>query len=134
MTEECFLFDSSIWIDLIRGKVHKGIQREAKRLLAEEKVVVSPIVILEILRGSRSESEYRKREENFKALPSLSVTDLVWEKSYHLAFVLRQRGFLFPLSDILIAATAIHYDYTLMHTDKHFETIARHSTLKTRTL
>ncbi|KKK75360.1 hypothetical protein LCGC14_2874480, partial [marine sediment metagenome] len=51
------------------------------------------------------------------------LTDIIWEKSYKIGFKLRRTGINMPLTDILIAAVASHYNYLLLHRDKHFPLI-----------
>ncbi|MCH7761942.1 PIN domain nuclease [candidate division TA06 bacterium] len=132
MNDEWVLIDTSLWINLIRGNVEERIQNEVKRFLAEGRVATTPMVMLELLQGTKTEKEYRTRENRLKALRYFSNTEEVWEASFRLSFHLRQKGLSIPSWDILIAASALHYNCTLLHSDKHFEAIAQHSSLKIR--
>jgi len=132
MNREWALLDTSLWINLIKGKVNKDIQEAVERLLIEGRVVLTPMIKLELLQGADTEEEYRKQEEYLNALPLLSLTEGVWQTGFRLAFTLHQKRLSIPSWDVLIASTAIHYDCTLMHSDKDFETIARNSSLKSR--
>jgi predicted nucleic acid-binding protein len=54
----------------------------------------------------------------------------LWEKAYELAFQLRRKGVTIPYTDILIAATALAHEATLLHVDAHFDLAAQFSSLK----
>jgi predicted nucleic acid-binding protein len=51
-----------------------------------------------------------------------------------LGYDLRRAGLTIPTVDIMIAALALEYDCLLLHADRHFEQIAKHSPLQTKSL
>jgi len=128
MTSEKHLVDTSIWVRYFSGEV--SIKESVRTLLLQDKVLTTGIIIVEVLRGARTESEYNQLYHDFKALPMLSIDASVLEESYRLGFKLRKAGIVVPLADILISAVAICNECTLTHRDKHFSTIAQHSKLK----
>jgi predicted nucleic acid-binding protein len=66
----------------------------------------------------------------FKAFHFVTVS----EEDYYSASLpgssLRRKGISVPSTDLIIAASAIKGDYTLLHQDHHFDLIAKHSSLK----
>ena len=98
-------------------------ETQIKSLILKERAAVCEIVTLEVLRGVRSQKEYGQLYADFAALPTLRLTDIVWERSYKVGFKLRRAGINVPLTDILIATVASHYNCPLLHRDKHFPLI-----------
>jgi hypothetical protein len=88
------------------------------------------VIILEFLNGARSDKEYNLLEEDFSALPLLSVDQAVWQSAGRTAYRLRKLGINMPLTDVLIATVAIRHQCRLMHSDKHFKLISKHTDLK----
>lgn len=122
MSSERFLIDTTIWVLYLKGD--KDIEDRIRSLILQDKVATSEIVILEILRGARSQKEYNHLHDDFKALPLLRVDDLVWEESYRMGFKLKSAGINAPLDDILIASLSDRYGCPLLHRDKHFPLMA----------
>jgi len=86
---------------------------------------------MEILRGAPSKKVFEQLRNNLLALPFLTISDKVWASSYDLGYNLRIKGLTVPPTDLIIAAAAIHNNIPVLHRDKHFELIAKHSPLQT---
>jgi predicted nucleic acid-binding protein len=123
------LADSSAWIDYLRDASVVTDQFEAS-LRARSLVTTDP-VIMEVLAGARSPVE----EERLSALLGTARRfpceriDYVEAARIHRAC----RGSGEPVRnmlDCLIAAVAIRAALPLLHADRDFETIARHSLLE----
>ena len=128
MTSELILADTTIWVHFLRGSGVK-FQERLVPLLLSDRLVTTPVIIMEILRGAKSSKEYDKLDRDLAALRCLEITAKVWERSYRLAFTLRQHGINVPLTDTLIAATTQEYKTRLLHDDRHYTMIATASTL-----
>jgi len=89
-----------------------------------------PVVRIELVSGALSRAERDRLAEMLDALPRLDMTEDVWREAADLGFQLRQRGVNVPVTDLLIAASAIAGRCILHHRDRHFTMIARHSPLK----
>ncbi len=118
MNSEKYLIDTTIWVLYFRGE--KELEDKIKSLILEERAITTEIVILEVLRGAKSQKEYNQLYADFTALPILRLNNIIWEKSYKVGFKLRKMGINVPLADILIATIASHYNCSLLHRDKHF--------------
>jgi predicted nucleic acid-binding protein len=134
MTNDLILVDTTVWIHFLRGS---GIQFQERLvpLIMTDRIATTPVVIMEILRGARSQKEYDKLSKDLAALRSLELSAQVWERAGRLGYALRQKGINTPLTDTLIAAVAQEYNVLLVHDDKHYEMIAaatllRHESLK----
>lgn len=118
MNSEKCLIDTTIWVLYFKGE--RQLEDEIKSLILKERAATCEIVILEVLRGARSQREYGQLHADFAALPAFKITNIIWEKSYKIGFKLRKMGINVPLADILITTVASHYNCLLLHRDKHF--------------
>lgn len=129
MTSDLVLADTSVWVHFLRGSgIH--FQERIVPLIMTDKLVTTPIIIMEILRGAKSQREYDKLSKDLAALRCFDVSAKVWERASKLGYALRHKGLNAPLTDTLIAAVAQEYNACLLHDDRHFEMIASISTLK----
>jgi predicted nucleic acid-binding protein len=129
MNPETVLVDTSIWIEYLRG-TNESVRKRLAALVSADKAATADIIIMEILRGARSDREYDVLREDFLALPRIEMTGAVWEKAWRTGYELRRKGVHIPLTDTIIAGLALEWSCTLMHSDKHFDLIARHTDLK----
>lgn len=130
MKSDQILVDTTIWVKFLRG-LDTGVRDRLSAWIREERVCINEIIILEILKGARSDREYAPLHDDFSALRLLTITGPVWELAGKTSYKLRKRGIDVPLTDILISATAVHYQCRLWHADKHFDLIAGFAPLKT---
>ena len=125
-----YLVDTTVWVVYLRG-LDVSVKETLTGLIAEEKVFISEVIIMEILRGAKSERAFRILREDLLALPQLETSHEVWEEAWSISFRLRRKGVTIPFTDTLIAATALHYRCALLHVDRHFELVADHFPLQT---
>ena len=128
------LVDTSLWILALKPGARGHWIDELRFLIPQRQVGINPIIRMELLTGSRSEKEYGEITDVLGALTSLEVTDAVWQEACRLGFTLRRKGLTVPNTDILIAASAIHYRCILYHYDHHYQLIAKHSPLEEKTI
>lgn len=127
--------DSSAWIELFRGTgstVHLRL-RELIRRGAD--LAVTEIIIAELLAGARRDEVGRTRDR-LLAFPVLRLRGLSdFESAATLYRACRDAGE--PVRDIrdcLVAVPTIRAGATLLHADRHFETLARHTPLRVEPL
>jgi predicted nucleic acid-binding protein len=128
-----FLIDSTIWIKYLRG-LDTTLKDTISPIILSERAYTSAIIIMEILRGAKSDKEYTMLYNDFLALQQLDINNEVWESAWMLAYKLRKKGINVPLTDVLISALSLHYDCVLLHSDKHFKIISKHTNLKEKEL
>lgn len=129
MLAERFLVDTSVWVKCFRG-LDKALSERISSLVLEERVFASEIIIMEILRGAKSDKEYNMLYQDFLALPQLTIGHDVWEMAWKTAYKIRKSGINVPMVDVIISAIAMRYKCILMHSDKHFNLIAKHTGLR----
>lgn len=123
------LADTSAWVEFLRGTespAHAALREAVRR----EAVVTTDPVIMEVLAGARGPAE----EERLSALLGIARriacerADYVEAARIHRAC--RANGeHVRNMLDCVIAAVAIRAGTSLLHADRDFETIARHSGL-----
>lgn len=130
MKSELFLLDTSIWISVLRKNPMEALKERIEHLLRENLVAITPIVGVELLWGAKSEIDFERLKKRLDSLNPFTMNTKVWDEASRLGFYLRKAGITVPSTDIIIAATAIHYDATLIHIDRHFDMIASKSPLR----
>ena len=129
MNGEKFLLDTTIWVKYLRG-LDDSLKDRVASLVLEDRVFITEVIILELLRGAKTDREYTSLSEDLLALPRLAVSDAVWKAAWRLSYTLRKKGANIPLADTVIAAVSIHYACTLLHSDGHYPLVAKHAGLK----
>ncbi len=130
MSIESFLLDTTVWIKYLRG-LDETARDKVGSMVLEQRAYTTEIIMMEILRGAKSNKEYAMLHADFLALPRLHINREVWETAWAIGFKLQRGGANVPLVDTLVSAVALHYKCTLLHADKHFPLIAKHTGLKT---
>lgn len=131
MNERFVLIDTSVWIQVLKRDPPPALAETVRQTILNRRAATTGIVMLELLGGVRTESDYRELSEELRALYYLP-TEKAWPEAWQLSFRLRGHGITVPSADVIIAAVAIAHRCTLLHADKHFAVIARNSTLETR--
>jgi predicted nucleic acid-binding protein len=126
------LVDTSVWIELLNGRLGLRISEEELVNFA----TCGPIV-QEVLQEMRSDPSSGAFREAFLALPMLSdplprTSFLAAAEIYRLG---RAKGYTIRSStDCLIAAVAIENRTPVWHKDRDYEAIAEYTSLRTRSL
>jgi len=103
-------------------------------MVTDRQAGLQPIVRVELLSGAMSDADYERLAEVLDALPQIDLTPETWREAARLGFQLRRKGVSIPVTDLLIAASALHNHCLLIHSDRHFPLIAGHSPLKERSI
>ncbi|MCE7862082.1 MAG: PIN domain nuclease [Bacteroidetes bacterium CHB5] len=129
------IFDSTIWVDYLRGK--KSAKTDLlDQFLAEYDPVnvhLCPPVFQEILQGLNKEDNPVLIKDLLITCQFLNLDGFFCaEQSAILYRQLRDKGVTIRKpNDCLIAFYAIHFKLELVHNDKDFEKIAKYTPLKT---
>ncbi|HUP69203.1 MAG TPA: PIN domain-containing protein [Acidimicrobiales bacterium] len=104
-----------------------------KALAAEGVLYMTEIVALELLYSARSSNDYESRWKGLSSLPWLHLNQEVSARALdiqrQLAGVAQHRR---PIPDLLVAATALEHDATVLHYDRDFDLIAEATGLSAR--
>ena len=118
-----FLIDSSAWIEYLRPSGSAKIKARVRKILESEEAVSCGIVVVEILRGARTEKDYRILRDSLLSLPGIPITRDVIDRASRWGFQLGRKGSQVPTTDLIIASCA-YKTARLVHADKDFEIIA----------
>lgn len=125
------LVDSSVWIDYFNGQVSTATDK-LDALLGVEQIAIGDVILMEVLRGFRSDTDYHTAK---KLMSSLTVFELLGSElairsAEHFRF-LRKRGITIrKTADVIIATFCIEHDHSLLFTDKDFQPFVTHLGLK----
>lgn len=124
--------DSSVWIDLFRGT--GSVWHHALRTLIDRDadLVTSEVVLMELLAGAPSRHALRQMRSALLAYPVLRLRGVDdYEEAADIFRTCRADGATIrSLSDCLIAVPAIRAGASILHNDRDFDVIARHSALR----
>jgi predicted nucleic acid-binding protein len=116
-----YLIDTSVWILALRKKFDPKIKSYVEELLDEDKIVINPIIKIELLSGTKTKKEFLRLKMRLDALPEIAMDQNIWEETQKVAFELRKKGLSLPLVDKIIFSCAKSFGCTLVHMDRHFD-------------
>ncbi len=122
------LVDTSVWIDYVRGRPTKAVERLRILLDRGLSAFLTSLIYQEILQGAESDKVFREFCAFFSSQRFLHPLDPIasHERAARLYFYCRRRGLTIRSSaDCLIAQIAIEHGATLLHDDRDFENIAK---------
>ena len=126
------IIDTSVWIPLLNGIDHPKADRARAVIEGPEDVGVPGIILEEILRGLRSDAQFRRvRDLLLSDFTYLEMRQPLFIHSAEIFRALRKKGrTIRSPTDCLIAACAIEEMTLLLEDDADFHTIAEVAPLK----
>lgn len=124
--------DSSAWIEYLRG-TGEPIDRKLNGLIdADADVAITEIVVMEVLAGARSPRHGSDLRACLLAFPLLTLDGLSdFEEAAQIYRDCAVAGeTLRTMTDCLIAVPAIRERASILHKDRDFDAIARHTDLR----
>lgn len=104
-----------------------------KALAADGALFMTEIVALELLYSARNRADYDSRWDGLMTLPWLHLTAAVSARALTIQGQLARRGqHRRPIPDLLVAATAVEHEATVLHYDRDFDLIAEVTDLSAR--
>jgi predicted nucleic acid-binding protein len=130
---EPLIFDTSVWIDFLRGKRNPQSDLLTSYIEQEDQVLLIPTILQEVLQGIREDTQYRQIKDIFSYFTVLQLPPIQAAiGAAELYRALRKKGVTIRKSnDCLIAFYAIELTTSLVHLDGDFALISKHSKLKT---
>jgi predicted nucleic acid-binding protein len=125
MTDHC-LIDTSAWILALRKRHDPEIKDYVFDLIENDRIVIHPLVKVELLAGAKNRNEFSRLKQRLDALPAISLDEETWEAAQRMAFKLRRKGVSIPLVDTIILASAESSGCTLVHKDRHYDLAGPH--------
>ena len=126
------LVDASAWIEFLRG-TGSPVDRTLTKLLQENaELATSEVVAMELLAGVPSDHARHAIRSRLLSLDFLSLDGLAdFEDAASVYRACRLAGeTLRGLTDCLVAVPAIRADAEILHRDRDFDAIARHTPLR----
>lgn len=125
-----YLADTSAFEQQRHSEAADGL---LEALAADGALCMTEIVALELLYSARNSADYDTRWNGLTALPWLHLTADVSALALEIQRQLARRGtHRRPIPDLLVAATALGHDATVLHYDRDFDLIAEVIDLKAR--
>lgn len=116
--------DSSVWVDFFNDTDNPATDL-LEQLLdhGEVRLVVPDLVLFEVLRGFRLESEYRQARLLMETLSieAAGGTEVALAAAQHYRSLRAQGVTVRSPIDVLLAAFCIENDYALLHRDRDFQ-------------
>ena len=104
-----------------------------RALTADGALYMTEIVALELLYSARNPDDYETRWDDLGALPWLRLTEAVAVRALDIQHQLAGLGqHRRPIPDLLVAATALEHDATVLHYDHDFDLIGEATGLSER--
>ncbi|MEY4752133.1 MAG: hypothetical protein RIQ60_4347 [Pseudomonadota bacterium] len=128
------LVDTTVWIDLLRGRDTPAVIR-LRALLANGEAQIAPVIVQELLQGASDERSLDTLTRRFTVLPMLEPraggathadAGRLYARCRWAGLTIRSPHY------CLIARTAIEQDVALLHDDRDFEFIAQVDTRLTQ--
>ncbi len=119
--------DSSVWIDYLKGaQTQQTKQLDAMLGDSSLDIVMLDMVLMEVLRGIRSDHEYKNTKEALTALPVHPAGgETIAMQAAQIYRKLRSKGQTVRSSiDLLVASWCLHSDADLLHNDRDFAVIS----------
>jgi predicted nucleic acid-binding protein len=121
MIRDGVIVDTSVLIAFFKGR--NGYVEEVSRLLQENRLVLTGIIIAELLQGLKGLREEQRISDLLLAITPFELTTELWVKAGKMSLSLKRKGINLPLTDMAIAVLAIEHDFSIFTLDKHFEKI-----------
>lgn len=124
------MVDTSVWIDYINGVVNWQTQRLRRAIATSDVVVIAPIIIQKVLQGLQDKNYQRIKNSllSYRTVMIDPVDLAIYAAELYRS--LRKKGIAIRKpNDCQIAYLAIFYDFPLLHKDRDFKHIARHTSL-----
>jgi predicted nucleic acid-binding protein len=126
------LIDSSIWIDWLSTRDTPGTQKLDALLDTPITLFICDRILQEVLQGVRDDPRAREINKQLDVFECLDTGGVELARtSAELFRGFRKKGVTVRGSiDVLIAALCIEHKLSLLHNDRDFDVIAKHSALR----
>jgi len=125
------LVDTTVWIDFFGDRPEPHVAAVEELIDNDEDLCICGVILAEVLQGIRSDLDYRKTRDCLDALIILPMGQATFVRATDIYRSLRKRGITIrkPV-DCMIASVAIEHNLPLLHNDRDFDQIAKHSKLE----
>lgn len=124
--------DTSAWTEWLR-QTGSGVDRRLRLLLGKPaEIAVTEVIVMELLAGARSPRHLAELRSFFLRFRLLRLRGLEGYEEAANLFRLCRSGGETPrkMTDCLVAVPAIQADAAVLHADRDFDVLARHTALE----
>lgn len=116
------IVDSSVWIDYFNGDDTRETDI-LDNLPGAQEVAIGDLIILEVLRGFRSDKDYRIAKNHLSSLVQYNMLDSELAlKATEYYRKIRKKGITIrKTTDVIIAAFCIESSHSLLYSDRDFK-------------
>ena len=120
------LVDTSVWIDLFRGRRTPQVAR-LEGLVGREELIIGDLTLAEILQGMRDERDVARVDAAFAAyrVAPLVGEEIARQSAAYYRRLRRQGITVRKTVDCLIATWCLQHHVPLLHADRDFEPFVR---------
>lgn len=121
--------DTSIWSLALRRRTPLASSpsvTELQNLIADDRVALIGAIRQEILSGVRSAEQFNRLRDYLRAFPDLELVSEDHEVAAEFFNTCRRNGVQGANTDFLICAVAYRRDYTILTSDKDFQSFQVH--------
>jgi predicted nucleic acid-binding protein len=121
------IVDSSVWIDYFNGNNTRETDL-LDSLLGIQEVAIGDLIMLEVLRGFRSDKDYQIAKNHLTSLVQYNMLDSdIALKATEYYRKLRKKGITVrKTANVIIATFCIESSHILLHSDRDFTPFADH--------
>ena len=125
------LVDTTVWIDFFADRNEQHVVALQEMIENEEDLCLCGIILAEVLQGIRSDEDYVETKDYLDDLIFLPMGQATFVRAAEIYRSLRKKGVTIrkPV-DCMIASVAVEHDIRLLHNDRDFDHIAKHSKLR----
>jgi predicted nucleic acid-binding protein len=125
------LVDTSVWIDFFRGKLTPQVEKLEMEISGRTDICLCPLIQMEILQGIRNDQQFEAIKSKLNDFINLEMNGETYLMSAMIYRKLRKKGLTIRKSiDCLIASVAIQNKVRLLHSDRDFIQLAKHTDLE----
>lgn len=125
------LADSSAWVEFLRDTGSPAAEA-VDRLIGSAELVTTDVIVMELLAGARDDEDEASLSALLAVATFIPVARDDWVTAARLQRRCRAGGEpVRRINDCLIAAVAIRANVPVLHRDRDFEVLVRHSALRT---
>jgi predicted nucleic acid-binding protein len=125
------LVDTTVWIDFFADRNEPHVAALQELIENQEDLCLCGIILAEVLQGIRSDADYIKTKDYLDDLIFLPMRQETFVRAAEVYRSLRKRGVTIrkPVA-CMISSVAIEHNIRLLHNDRDFNYIAKHSKLR----
>ncbi len=128
---DSIIVDTSVWINFYNGISNNTVET-LKAIMVNDVIVVPPIIVQEILQGIKGKKLLHFVEDALLGFQFISydIYEAAFEAAALYRFARAKGVTLRSANDCLIAWLCISNNFSILHNDKDFDNIAKHTSLK----